>query len=56
MSNYVPKEVRIPKLSFLVLHVPTPASLFINKRFALNEMFQRNASKLAIFYVIEYCV
>ena len=26
-------------------------SLFINKRFALNEMFQRNASKFAIFYV-----
>ena len=25
--------------------------LFINKRFALNEMFQRNASKFAIFYV-----
>ena len=28
-------------------------SLFINKRFALNEMFQRNASKFAIFYVSE---
>ena len=26
-------------------------SLFINKRFALNEMFQQNASKFAIFYV-----
>ena len=26
-------------------------SLFINKRFALNEMFQRNASKFAIFYM-----
>ena len=26
-------------------------SLFRNKRFALNEMFQRNASKFAIFYV-----
>ena len=26
-------------------------SLFINKRFVLNEMFQRNASKFAIFYV-----
>ena len=26
-------------------------SLFINKRFALNKMFQRNASKFAIFYV-----
>ena len=26
-------------------------SLFRNKRFALNEMFQQNASKFAIFYV-----
>ena len=26
-------------------------SLFRNKRFALNKMFQRNASKFAIFYV-----
>ena len=25
--------------------------LFRNKRFALNEMFQRNASKFSIFYV-----
>ena len=31
------------------VHVP----LFINKRFALNEMFQRNTSKFAIFYVKE---
>ena len=27
--------------------------LFRNKRFALNEMFQQNASKFAIFYVYE---
>ena len=26
-------------------------ALFMNKRFALNDMFQRNASKFAIFYV-----
>ena len=26
-------------------------TLFINKRFVLNEMFQRNALKFAIFYV-----
>ena len=26
-------------------------SLFRNKRFALSEMFQRNASKFAVFYV-----
>ena len=26
------------------------STLLINKRFALNEMFQRNASKFAIFY------
>ena len=30
-------------------HIP----LFRNKRFALNEMFQRNASKFPIFYVSE---
>ena len=29
------------------------APLFRNKRFALNEMFQQNASKFAIFYVYE---
>ena len=28
-------------------------SLFRNKRFALNKMFQRNASKFSIFYVYE---
>ena len=28
-------------------------SLLINKWFALNEMFQQNASKFAIFYVEE---
>ena len=27
-------------------------ALFINKRFALNEMFQQNALKFAIFNVI----
>ena len=27
------------------------SALFRNKRFALNEMFQRNTSKFAIFYV-----
>ena len=29
----------------------TMGPLFRNKRLALNEMFQRNASKFAIFYV-----
>ena len=29
-------------------------TLFINKRFALNEMFQRNASKFAIFYAVYF--
>ena len=28
-------------------------TLFRNKRFALNELFQRNASKFAIFYIYE---
>ena len=32
---------------FFLNHIP----LFRNKRFALNKMFQRNASKFAIFYV-----
>ena len=27
------------------------AALFINKRFVLNKMFQRNASEFAIFHV-----
>ena len=30
---------------------PRQNPLFINKRFVLNEMFQWNASKFAIFYV-----
>ena len=29
------------------------AALFRNKRFARNKIFQRNASKFAIFYVLE---
>ena len=37
------------KSSYLWALLPEP--LFINKRFALNEMLQRNASKFAIFYV-----
>ena len=35
---------------FLRTHSSNPP-LFRNKRFALNEMFQRNASKFSIFYV-----
>ena len=31
--------------------LPAAPALFINKRFALNKMFQRNASKFAIFHV-----
>ena len=31
--------------------VQTHPALFRNKRFVLNEMFQQNASKFAIFYV-----
>ena len=37
-----------PRLLWLVISKRT---LFINKRFALNEMFQRKASKFAVFYV-----
>ena len=36
---------------FLVKKRKFRNGFFINKRFALNEMFQRNASKFAIFYV-----
>ena len=32
-------------------NIYTRPSLFINRRFALNKMFQRNASKFAIFHV-----
>ena len=40
------------KLDFLVSSLLKKySSLFRNKRFALNEMFQRNASKFSIFYV-----
>ena len=39
------------KKSLVQLTLTHLFSLFRNKRFALNEMFQRNASKFAIFYV-----
>ena len=35
----------------LNLELCVSMTLFINKRFALNERFQHNASKFAIFYV-----
>ena len=37
-----------PEVSVLMAHV---CALFRNKRFALNKMFQQNASKFTIFYV-----
>ena len=37
--------------SYIVQGKLNSISLFINKRFALNEMFQWNASKFAVFYV-----
>ena len=43
-----PDDVEIKKIG-KNLHIHY--SLFINKSFALNEMFQQNASKFAIFYV-----
>ena len=47
-SNYRALGRELGKLYSLSLsNVP----LFRNKRFALNEMFHRNASKFAIFYV-----
>ena len=44
----------VPKMdmrnaSFVQKYVPI--TLFRNKRFALNEIFQQNTSKFAIFYV-----
>ena len=36
---------------FFPSFILSSTSLFRNKRFALNKMFQRNASKFAIFYV-----
>ena len=35
----------------ILLHMSYTNKLFRNKRFSLNKMFQRNASKFAIFYV-----
>ena len=35
------------RLVLVKINIP----LFINKSFALNEMFKRNASKFGIFYV-----
>ena len=55
------KEVEASKIqaasNLFRYHDPMPETiftdqpLFINKRFALNEMFQWNASKFAIIYV-----
>ena len=57
-GNYLPlflltyMDILKKKLLICIVEFFVPApSLFINKRFALNEMFQRNASKFAIFYV-----
>ena len=43
----------ISTLYFFALNIFVYCALFRYKRFALNEMFQRNASKFAIFYVQE---
>ena len=40
------------KMQFLFIILWAKNTLFRNKRFALNEVFQRNASKFAIFYSI----
>ena len=38
-------------------YIPTTYALFRNKRFMLDEMFQRNASKFAIFLEYEnHCI
>ena len=38
-------------VKFADLQIVVNGALFRNKRFELNKMFQRNASKFAIFYV-----
>ena len=35
------------------MYILLPTTLFTNKWFAPNEMFQQNASKFALFYVYE---
>ena len=50
------KEILLKQVNICMYYIhkrkisPVPA-IFINKRFALNEMFQQNAQKFAIFYV-----
>ena len=44
----------VSQISFLSFSLgAAEVTLFRNKRFALNEMFQQNALKFAIFYVYE---
>ena len=44
-------DYQMNNMSLLKAQLKVDTSLFINKKFALNEMFQRNTSKFAIFYV-----
>ena len=48
---YTDKDVAEVISSGLKCEKKCNLALFRNKRFSLNEMFQRNASKFAIFYV-----
>ena len=43
--------IAAPRLLLSVVFIYITQALFRNKSFALNEMFQQNASKFAIFYV-----
>ena len=54
----ITNAILILAVGFSIIYISTlhgtkssSKSHFRNKRFALNEMFQRNASKFAIFYV-----
>ena len=48
-SDYCKRSCNMKRVIFFPVQNINP-TLFRNKRFALNEMFQRNASKFAIFY------
>ena len=46
------REQTISLISYRLPTISGPSeSLFRNKKFALNEMFQQNSSKFATFYV-----
>ena len=49
--SVAPQKTELVLKSGGILEVTCDVPLFRIKRFALNEMFQRNTSKFAVFYV-----